>query len=345
MAWSPRTDNSGLQPGGSANAYYWNISNNPYASYENCLANCTTLAYGRVIENGQDPPTYFDTYNAGNWHWYVTNDWTAEPYSTYHSSIKPGDIIEWPGHVAVVEYVDGSGTAYCSSSLYTGDHGRAYWPPDSGNFDTRTPSIMGSTFTEMWNWFYSNNYGWRVYEYVSETVITNTRLGVQPTYILVNPETPGPGPTPTEDLEISIAPSGYSVTMSASENYVDFPYRIVVTGIPAGETISGGNTYPGLTRVYNSGWSYTDYVVANVTYRRGVKQQTLRYERESDDAYQTTKYMYFNISKSTGTVSTTTAMNINVEAVHEPSALLAVLIGSKLKRNRKRGRYNVDFHI
>lgn len=345
MAWTSRTTNSGLEPGGTANSYYWKISNNPYASYSNCLANCTTLAYGRVIENGQNPPTSFDTYNAGNWHSHLINGWTSQPYSTYHSSIKPGDIIEWAGHVAVVEYVAIDGTAYCSSSLYTGDHGRAEWPVGSGNWDTRTPSIMGSTFTEMWNWFYNNNYGWRVYEYVTETVISEKRMGKQPTYILVNPESPGPGPTPptpptpTVNLTIDIDPSGYTVTMNGNEDYVDFTYNITVSGIPANETISGGNTYPGLTRVYNTGWTYTDYTVSGTTYRYAYKRQTLRYERESIGGYTTVKHMYFNISKSTGTISSDTRMYITVK----PKTFLAIL-ASRLKRN-KRGRYNVEFHL
>lgn len=344
MAWTARTTNSGLQPGGSANAYYW-TSANPGATYNLCLANCTTMAYGRVLENGQSAPVS-SFVNAGNWHSYVTNGWTAETYSSYHSSIKPGDIIEWPGHVATVEYVSGDGTAYCSSSLYTGDHGRAQWPPGSGVWDTRTPSVMGSTFTEMWNWFYNNNYGWRVYEYVSETVITNTRIGAQPTYILVNPQSPGPGPTPptpptpTVNLTIDIDPSGYTVTMSGDDNYVDFGYNITITGIPAGETVSGGNTYPGLARVYNSGWSYSDYTVSGTTYRSAYKQQTLRYYRESAGSYSTTKHMYFNISKSTGTVRTDTLMNITVDT----SPVIMAILASRMHKE-KRGRYNVEFHL
>lgn len=62
-----------------------------------------------------------------------------------------------------------------------------------------------------------------------------------------------PGPTPTEELEITITPSSYVVTMAASADYVDFPFNITITGIPAGESVSGGNTYPGLSRVYNTG--------------------------------------------------------------------------------------------
>lgn len=317
MAWTPRTTNSGLEPGGTANQYYW-TSANPGATYNLCLANCTTMSYGRVLENGQLPPVS-SMVNAGGWHDYVANGWTARSYSSYHSNIKPGDIIEWPGHVAVVEAVV-NGTAYCSSSLYTGDHGRAQWPVGSGIWDTRTPSIMGSTFTEMWNWFYNNNYGWRVYEYVSEDVITNTRMGIQPTYILINPNTPGPGPGPgpgpdpgdTVTPEISINPSSVSLTMNDNEDYVSATFNITITGIPSGESASGGNTYPGLTRIYNSGWSYTSYEVDGVTYRRANKTQTLEYERESNSEYSITKYMYFNKTFSNGSISSTTPIRIHV---------------------------------
>lgn len=87
------------------------------------MPNCTTYAYGRPLENG-DPAPVTSIHNAGNWHDYVNTaeGWTAIPYQS--GVAKPGDIIEWPGHVAVVETVSGS-TAYCSSSLYTGIHGRA----------------------------------------------------------------------------------------------------------------------------------------------------------------------------------------------------------------------------
>ena len=204
---------------------------------------------------------------------------------------------------------------------------------------------MGSTFSEMWDWFYDNDYGWRVYEYVSETVISEKRMGKQPSYILVNPNSPGPGPTPpepptpTETLTIDIVPPVYNSTMSGNADYLDFSFSITITGIPAGETVSGGNTYPGLSRVYNTGWIYSDYVVDGTTYRSAYKQQTLRYFRESSGAYSITKHMYFNISKSTGTISTDTRMNITVES---SPVLLAVLAARKKK---ERGRYNVEFHL
>ena len=334
MSWTPRTSRSGIEYGGAKSSYYW-TSVNPGANYSNCLANCTTLAYGRVLEEGcRAPVSSFR--DAGNWHTVVANGWSAQPYSSYVSSIKPGDIIEWPGHVAVVETVSSS-NIYCSSSLYTGDHGRAYWPPDSGNYDTRSPAVMGSTLQDVSNWMIAN-YAWRFYEYTTVDTISNVRLGVQPTYILVNPDSgggPTPPPTPSEELTIDIIPGSYNVVMTETEDFEDFTFTITISGIPAGQTVSGGNSFPGLSRIYNSGWSYTDYTVSGVGYRTAVKTQTLRYDREHSYAYTITKHMYFNLSFSTGTVNTDTPMYITVKAK------IAYKMAAIISRRRKRGIFHV----
>ena len=348
MSWNARTNNSGLEYGGSAHDYYWNPAYNPDARYGTCLADCTCLAYGRCLEEGcRGPVPYTADWSlpaANNWHNRLTNGWTAEPWSTYRSSVKPGDIIEWVEgwHVAVVETVSGS-NIYCSSSLYTGDHGRAFWPVGSTNYDTRTPGVMGSTMQDVSNWMLAN-YSWRFYEYVNVDTISNTRLGDQPDYVLVNPDSGG-GPTPpgpqTETLQITITPASYSSTMDYDQDSLDFTFNIVISGIPAGETVSGGNTYPDLTRVANTGWSYVGYTVDGVLYRRATKQQTLRYFREYNVAYTTTKHMYFNITKSTGSISTDTPMYINVKAKGIPPQLRGYLA----RKRRKRGRINVTLYI
>lgn len=348
MSWNARTNNSGLEYGGSAHDYYWNPAYNPDARYGTCLADCTCLAYGRCLEEGcRGPVPYTADWSlpaANNWHNRLTNGWTAEPWSTYRSSVKPGDIIEWVEgwHVAVVETVSGS-NIYCSSSLYTGDHGRAFWPVGSTNYDTRTPGVMGSTMQDVSNWMLAN-YSWRFYEYVNVDTISNTRLGDQPDYVLVNPDSGG-GPTPpgpqTETLQITITPASYSSTMDYDQDSLDFTFNIVISGIPAGETVSGGNTYPDLTRVANTGWSYVGYTVDGVLYRRATKQQTLRYFREYNVAYTTTKHMYFNITKSTGSISTDTPMYINVKAKGIPPQLRGYLA----RKRRKRGRINGTWYI
>lgn len=350
MSWNPRiNDASGLEYGGYAHDYYWNIDYNPDARFSTCLADCTCLAYGRCLEEGCRPPLQYtrdwSLPAASSWHNRLINGWEAKNYSTYFASAKPGDIVEWSSanHVAVVE-VNSAGTLYCSSSLYTGDHGSAYYPSGSGNYDTRSTSVMGSTLQDVSNWMITN-YNWRFYEYKTADFLSQSRLyGYSPDYILVNPDSGGgptpPGPTP-ENLTISIMPASYTVTMQYDQDSLDFTYAITISGIPQGESVSGGNTYPDLIRVANTGWSYTDYTVGGITYRRAYKQQTLRYFREYNVAYTTTKHMYFNITKSTGTISTDTPMYITVNAKGIPPQLRGYLAAKR----RKRGRLNGTWYI
>ena len=143
----------------------------------------------------------------------------------------------------------------------------------------------------------------------------------------------GTPPTPPygDTLDIEILPEEYIETMLSDQNYVDFNFNIVISGIPANETVSGGNTYPDLVRVYNSGWSYTDYTVDGLTYRYARKTQTLRYYREGLGAYNTVKHMYYNISKSTGVIDSDTPMYIDVK----PQAALIAILKKKKQENRK----------
>ena len=349
MSWNPRSQYNGIEYGGSAHDYYWNIDYNPDARFSTCLSDCTCLAYGRVLEEGcRGPVPYTREWSlpsASSWHNKLTNGWEKKGYLTYLANAKPGDIVEWSSgnHVAVIEAVSGT-TLYCSSSLYTGDHGRAYWPVGSTNYDTRSTAVMGSTLQDVCNWMMDPSRMWRFYEYKTADFISATRLGVDPDYILVNPDSsPGPTPpTPTEEnLSITITPSSYSSTMQYDQDAIDFTFNIVITGIPNGETVSGGNTYPDLVRVANTGWSYTNYVVNGITYRRGQKQQTLRYYREYNIAYTTTKHMYFNITKSTGTISTDTPMYINVKAKGIGPGLRGILA----RRKKRGGRIDATFYI
>lgn len=190
--WTPRTTRNGLEYGGEAHPYYWDPAYNPNASYANCLANCTTYTYGRILEAHQPKPVQYIV-NAGGWHNYVNQEegWTAVPFSSHEDKIKPGDILEWNGHVAVVEEVI-NGVPYLSSSDYTGDHGQAYWPPGSSNFDRRTAAVMGPSVQSVSNWMFAN-YPSRVFSYYSLEQLCN-RMGSVPTYVLVNPAT-----TPQDD--------------------------------------------------------------------------------------------------------------------------------------------------
>ena len=288
--------------------------------------NCTWYAMGRSAEiAGRNLYSEFaGSYEAQNWE----NIWIGNPAQTSGSiAWQPGDILIWAnnamtfGHVEVVEVINGNYLTI-SYSAYSGtdpqeDNGtffntrrrsKPYWgDPASVTSESESRFIRNSGAT----YFLTNEY----------------LIGV-----IHNPYYE-PGPSPSENLDISISPSSYTVTMSASQTYVDFTFNITITGIPAGATVSGGNTYPGLSRVYNTGWSYTNYTVGGTTYQRATKTQTLRYNREYSYAYSTTKHMYFNMSFSTGTISTDTPMYITVASSRGGDDALYYWI-----KKRKRGR-------
>lgn len=304
--------------GGYGGPHYengYNYSNSPDQSHN---GNCTWWCCGRLRQTiGTSLP------NMGNGaNWAANYSGTVDTDAT---NIQPGDIICLTdgglGHVMFVETVNDN-VVTVSESAYSQ---RAIWNGMACLVTSYNKSdIYAGASLNIYKDLDSAAY---------QTVVGILKTGIP------GPTPPTP-PTPTVNLTIDIDPSGYTVTMNGSEDYVDFTYNITVSGIPANETVSGGNTYPGLTRVYNTGWTYSDYTVGGMTYRYAYKQQTLRYERESNGGYATVKHMYFNISKSTGTVSSDTRMYITVK----PKTFLAILASRLTKRN-KRGRYNVEFHL
>ena len=158
--------------GGSLHEQLWNVNNNPNATIGNCLANCTTLAYGlskikpvsRIV-------------GASNWHKYLTNGFTAIPFD--RTKVKEGDIIEWVNHVhvAIVDKVE-NGNIWLHCSWYTGDHGTAMW---NGHYDTRSFSSLKEVSD-----FMANNYPTRMYHYF-ELEDECRGVGGDPQYILVRP--------------------------------------------------------------------------------------------------------------------------------------------------------------
>ena len=325
MAWGNQGRSHYEFGAGNWSQYYWSNSNNPGATFDLCMANCTTYAYGRVMENGLPRPvTQFR--NANNWHNYVnTSDgWSLLTYSS-GMALVPGDIVEWSGnHVAVVET---SGTnPYISGSFYTGDDGTG-----SSN---RSTAVMGNSLYTVSLWMNAtSSRQYRFYHYVTLTTENSWIGNTQPSYVLRYTGGGGGGETP----QITISPSSYTSVMSSADNYIDFQFNITVTGIPSGYSASGNNTYPGLSRVQNTGWSYTDYTVNGVTYRRATKTQTLRYTREYSYAYTTTKYMYYSFSYPNGSASSTTPMRITVQAQDEDMEYLyPFLIKNRNKRKHVR---------
>lgn len=288
---------------------YYTYDNSPQTTYN---GNCTWWCAGRLLEATGKRLENYVTSGANANAWY--DDFRGDK-DVNADNIKAGDIIVLTdsdkGHVMFVEQVT-AGTVYISQSAWSP---RALW----NGYACRVTSFNKTDI-------YRGN-SIDMYSGISSVPAYETVLGVIHTGV----DDPTP-PTPsTEDLEISINPSSYSVTMNSNEDYVDFTYAIAISGIPAGQTVSGGNTYPDLTRVYNSGWSYTDYVIDGVTYRRANKTQTLRYYRVGTGSYSTVKHMYYNLSMSTGSISSDTPMYINVKA---KSSLIAII--SKIARRRNR---------
>lgn len=305
MSWVERISapTSGTEP------YDWNSA----SIYE-----CTWYAYWRVQEGGgYSPPCWYSGSGSSGYGAYTNAKYWLDHYrspwqvkDTNYTPV-PGDIVVFTGtygHVVVIESVNLDGSYVVTDyNLIAGHH----------------------TFGRKTNYIYPNSIQ-------GASISTGPCIGC-----LHYPSSEPPGPGPTETLQITVTPSSYSVTMGSSADFVDFPYSIVISGIPGGETVSGGNTYPGLSRIANTGWSYSDYTVGGVTYRTATKQQTLRYTREHNYPYSTTKHMYFNISKSTGTIDIDIPMYIDVAAKINLKAILAAFKA----RRRKRGRYHATIHL
>ena len=296
MAFTPRyTQPTASGYYGSWNTYNrfgWLFADNDYGG------NCTGYAYGRTSEiagrNIHDD--FYITQSPGNGKDWIYNSWPEYTHTSGAIDIHLGDILVWGGgtygHVEVVEAINGNKLTV-SYSVYGETYG------SSREFGIRTVDYPSwGSYMGVWTDNDGNDHNY-----------TNTFIGyIHNKYL----DEPGPGPEP-EEPTIYISPASYTKTMGAEEDYVDFPFTITIEGIPVGESASGGNTYPGLERVANTGWSYSSYAVDGVIYQRATKSQTLRYRRESDGEYSVTKHMYFNMTFSNGSISSDTRMVINVE--------------------------------
>lgn len=289
MAWIPRT----TAPTSGTSPYDWSSG----SIYE-----CTWYAYWRVQEGGstQDgaytPPCWFEGSGSSGYGAYTNaKEWLnnyRDPWEVKGTNYTPvpGDIVVFTGrygHVVVIESANSDGSYVVTDyNLIAGTH----------------------TFGRKTDYFYPNTIQ-------GATISTGTCIGClhYPSSGPTPPEPPDPPPTPTITPSITVSPSSASVTMGDNDDYADVTFNITIDGIPLGESASGGNTYPGLTRVYNSGWSYVSYEGSDGnTYQRAVKTQTLEYEREYSYEYNITKYMYFSKTFSNGSISSTTPISIRV---------------------------------
>lgn len=172
-----RNSIKGLEYGGSAHKYYWDKNNNPNATLANGLANCTTLVYGRVQEEGKPVPVK-SIVAGGKWHKSLINGWVSLKYNP--NNVQVGDLIEWDthNHIAYVEKIE-NGIIYISGSFYTGIHGKARW---EGAYDKRNFSSL----KELSDWMIKN-YQYRFYHYCP--VETESKwCGGAPEYIVRYPQ-------------------------------------------------------------------------------------------------------------------------------------------------------------
>ena len=195
MAWVPQSNrNHFIYGSGDFSKYYWNSSYNSNATFNLCLANCTTLCVGRALENGYPKPVTVIR-NANLWHTVVNTSegWTLLNY-TSGMVLKAGDIVEWVNnnHVATIEE-DGTNPNQ-SSSWYTGDDG-------TGGSSRSASVIGGNTLQDVSN-FMVNNYPYRFYHYTALSVENQQGGGNRaPDYVLrYDGEEPPTPPTPTTSL-------------------------------------------------------------------------------------------------------------------------------------------------
>lgn len=300
----------------------------PYTNknYGAHTGNCTWYTMGRSAEiAGRNLYSEFrGSYEPYQW----VNIWIGNPAQTSGPiNYQLGDILIYHDHVEVVEKIEGN-ILTISYSVYSLSYPETLEAQQQYGcfFGTRTRSKMAfgdyaSVSSEPGSRYRRNNGD---YFYLSEALIG----------VIHNPYVQ-PAPTPTVP-EIEILPESYNVTMTKTESYVDFTFTVQLSGIPANVQVSGGNSYPGLTRVYNTGWTYTDYTVSGVIYRRATKTQTLRYYREGSTGYQTVKHMYYDFTFSNGSIHSDTVMAINVIKKLPLQAILA-----RARRERRRGYVSI----
>lgn len=183
--FTPRTDTSGILYGERFARFYWDHDLNPYASSSYCMANCTAYAYGRAMEIGGPAPLVAGAYpSAYRWHAYLANGWTAIPYDV--RNVEPGDILQYgdiyagntsQNHVAFVERVQ-LGQITTSNSNYT----------------SRDTSL---SLQQICDYFQSSAYLQDRFFHVSNELYAGT-----PTWILKNPNSPGPTPPGPGETEV-----------------------------------------------------------------------------------------------------------------------------------------------
>lgn len=318
MAFTPRY----TQPT-DFSTYYgsWN-SYNRFSSYGS-EGNCTWYAYGRTGEiAGRN--IYYDFYCTqppGDGKDWIYNSWPSYTHTSGSIDLQPGDILVWGGgrhgHVEVVESI--SGNNITTSYSISGDT----WAK-SMFFNTRTIS------KPTWGSYL----GTVEYNDGTSASLTNTFIGyIHNKYADVGPTPPTPQ---TETPDVTVYPSSYDSIMSSTEDYLDFSFKVVVSGIPYNEDATNGFSFSNCYRwQYVTGWTYTTYVINGVTYKTGERTLIVRYDRQHDYAYTDNAYMTWSKTFSNGNAYNRTRMKITVNEKDTEIETLSALM-YKLASNRKR---------
>lgn len=328
MAWIPQTDRSHFVYGaGSWSKYYWDGDYNPGAKYvdrvgyDNCLANCTTLAYGRALENGYPAPvTSFR--NANRWHLYAN---TAEGWSVldYISGmlLYPGDIIEYSEN-----------THYRNGSIVEDNHvgvveEQATNPMQSSSW--WTDRNLSLSLQQISDYFQSTErLQYRFYHYTTlGTENAQSSGGNPPRYVLRYTGSPVQ-PIP----EVSALPAESYGEIDELATSADFRISVTVSNIPSAESVAGYLYCNGLIFTYESDWAYGSYTIDGTVYRYATKTVDLRYTREHNYAYSTVKYLTFEDTFSTGSVSLRAPIRITVAASKIDDTIIMLKAANKKKR-------------
>lgn len=272
------------------NRFYW-MDISPYGG------NCTGYAYGRSNEIA-GRSLYNEFYitgpdgNAKNW---IYNTWPDYTHTSGSIDLQLGDILVWGcgtfGHVEVVEAINGNQIT-TSYSVWGETYGT------SQKFATRTIS-KPSWGSDLGYWV-DNNGTTHYYSNCFIGYIHNKYADVGPT---PEPETP----------RGSFSPSSASSSIDENSDSVTRSFDITILGMPVSAYCTGSFSLDGCTMVSQTGWSYSFYIGEDGnTYGKAEKTITVRYDRESNDAYSTTKTIRYTDSFTTGSVNIPATWNISV---------------------------------
>lgn len=216
--------------GGKYHHAFWDVNNNPNATIQNCLANCTTAVYGMCIVEGNPKPVS-RIVSASNWHNYLINGWECKSFRA--DEVRTGDIIQWVNkcHVAKVAAIK-DGIIYVNASFYTGEHGVSIY---GDGYDTRKSFASLKEVSD----FMSNRYPTRFF-HCWDLTKESTAVGGAPEHILRVPDDVMPIPRNTSVNQIETTDTDLRIRLEPNLNaeivgHVSIGYYNVLDRKPATE--------------------------------------------------------------------------------------------------------------